>query len=149
VDIDQALLDFAQASREDISRLLMSAAHAVNAEAIAAIDPTGESGVRLAHVPLIAALDPGGTRIGDLADRMGVTRQAVAQLAKDLERAGQVTVAKDPSDARATLVCLNESGALLCAKASAHMREQELRWRALHGDEAVESFKRMLRMFTE
>lgn len=125
MNIDAALIAFAQASKDDLSRLLMAASRAVNEQVLAEVDPTGESGVRLAHVPVIAALDPDGTRMGDLAPRIGVTRQAVAALTKNLDHLGIVACEPDPDDGRATIVRLTEKGAAFCESAVEAMSRRE------------------------
>lgn len=128
VSIDEALRAFAEASAGDLSRLLMAASRSVNEAVLREIDPEGTSGVRLAHVPVIAVLDAGGTRIGDLAARIGVSRQAVAALTKDLDAAGIVTCTQDTDDRRATIVRLTRQGAAFCESAVTVMarREREL-----------------------
>jgi DNA-binding MarR family transcriptional regulator len=64
---------------------------------------------------LLSNLDMDGTRIGVLAMRAGVTRQAASQLARDIERCGYVTLTSDPKDARATVVRFTARGRRLLA----------------------------------
>lgn len=125
MSVDDALLEFQQATRDDVATLLMRASRAVNEATLAELDPAGESGVRLAHVPVIAALEAGGSRLVDLASRVGVTRQATAALVRDLERAGIVTTRPDHDDRRATRVFLTEAGAAFCRRAVAYVRARE------------------------
>ena len=142
--IDQDLSAFADGMRHDLGRLLVVASAAVNARIFEELDPLGESGVRLAHAPLLAALDADGTRMVDLAARTGVTRQAVAALARDLERAGVVTIEQDPEDARAVRVHLTESGAALCRAATVYMESRERAWRSTMGDDAIDNLRATL-----
>lgn len=145
MDVQQALAGFSEATRDDLARLLMAASRAVNESALAAIDPDGSSGVRIAHVPVIAVLDADGTRIGDLAQRIGVTRQAAAQLTKDLEAAGIVAIAPDPTDRRAARVTLTDRGVQFCERATAIMRDREAAWEAEFGGESLARLKTDLR----
>ena len=55
-------------------------------------------------------LDLDGTRIGELARRMDVSKQAVSQLVDDLEPADVVRRRPDPEDARARRVELTDAG---------------------------------------
>ena len=142
---EQVLAEMAAAARDDIARLLMAASRAVSAEALRELDPEGVSGVRVAHVPVIASLDADGTRIVDLATRIGHTRQAVAALVRDLETSGHVTTVPDPADGRATRVRLTAAGADLCDRATALMRSREEALRAAHGEAAVDSLREVLR----
>ena len=145
MSVEEALAEFAQASRDDLARLLMAASRAVNDGTLAALDPDGTSGVRLAHVPVIAVLDAHGTRIGDIAERIGVTRQAAAQLVGDLEEAGVVASAPDPVDRRATRVVLTEHGAQFCEGATQILRARERAWVEARGAESLARLKADLR----
>jgi DNA-binding MarR family transcriptional regulator len=145
VSIDAALVAFAEASRDDLSRLLMAASRAVNEKVLTEIDPEGASGVRLAHVPVIAALDPGGTRLGDLAPRIGVTRQAVAALTKDLDALGVVVCEPDPRDGRATIVRLTAKGAAFCDSAVAAMTRREAELASTLGTDGLRQLRSTLR----
>ena len=59
---------------------------------------------------LLSNLDTRGTRIGVLALRGGVTRQAAGQLLKEIERCGYVELRAAPDDARATTVHFTARG---------------------------------------
>jgi len=62
------------------------------------------------HLALLPHLDAEGTRITALAERLGVTKQAVSQTVAELEALGLLERAHDPSDGRARLVMLTEAG---------------------------------------
>ncbi|GAA1524595.1 DNA-binding MarR family transcriptional regulator [Agromyces terreus] len=141
------LVRFAEAAHRDLATLLMAASRAVNEQALAALDPEGSSGIRLAHVPLIAELEPGGTRLVTLAGRLGITRQAVAALVRDLTEAGVTTVTSDPSDGRAQLVRLTDLGAAFCGRAADYLEQREQRWRGEYGDEALDAVRAVLAGF--
>jgi DNA-binding MarR family transcriptional regulator len=66
--------------------------------------------LRRSHTALIPHIDLAGTRITDLAERVGVSKQAVSQLVDDLEALGIVTRSVDPDDARARRVVFTERG---------------------------------------
>lgn len=55
-------------------------------------------------------IDFGGTRPTHIAERLGITPQAVAQLVGDLEDMGLVERVPDPSDRRARLVRFTAKG---------------------------------------
>jgi DNA-binding MarR family transcriptional regulator len=59
---------------------------------------------------LLSNLDTNGTRIGVLATRAGVTRQAAAQLLREIEKCGYVELKASPDDARATVVRFTAKG---------------------------------------
>src|SRR5256885_2281987 len=63
-----------------------------------------------AFPPLLSNLDYEGTRVGILARRAGVTRQAAGQLLREIERCGYVERRESPDDARATVVYFTARG---------------------------------------
>jgi len=65
--------------------------------------------------PLLSNLDVEGTRIGVLARRAGVTRQAVGQLLREIERCGYVRRRVSAADARAVVVTFTPRGRKLMA----------------------------------
>ena len=64
---------------------------------------------------LLSNLDTKGTRIGVLAARGGVTRQAAGQLLREIERCGYVERRAANDDARATMVHFTARGRRLLA----------------------------------
>jgi DNA-binding MarR family transcriptional regulator len=68
-----------------------------------------------AFPPLLSNLDADGTRIGVLASRVGVTRQAAGQLLREIERCGYVKRWDSPTDARATVIAFTPRGKRLLA----------------------------------
>jgi DNA-binding MarR family transcriptional regulator len=64
---------------------------------------------------MLSNLDTEGSRIGVLAARAGVTRQAAGQLLREIERCGYVERRPSPTDARATLVHFTPRGRRLLA----------------------------------
>jgi DNA-binding MarR family transcriptional regulator len=70
-----------------------------------------ESGRSAARVRLLLALaaSPGG-RMGDLAQRLGVTARALTPVTDGLESEGLITRVVDPADRRAFRLELTESG---------------------------------------
>lgn len=67
-------------------------------------------GFRTAHTQLLPWVDSGGTRLTDLAERVGTSKQAVGELVDDLVAMGVLERAKDPTDARARLVRFTSKG---------------------------------------
>jgi len=65
---------------------------------------------RVAHGAVFQFVDDSGTRIGVLADRAGVTKQAMAELVRHLESIGYVERTADPTDKRAQLIRTTAKG---------------------------------------
>ena len=99
------------------------------------------AGLRPLHALLLVPLLGGGRHASDLAETLGVSRQAVAQVVTRLERDGYLTRITDPGDARAKLVCLTPRGraALRTMRATALTVEDE--WRQRLGAERLAGFR--------
>src|SRR4051812_27451098 len=69
-------------------QLLFKAARLLNEQAIARVRSRTKMPVRVAHTTLLPHVDLGGTRLTDLAARLGVTKQAVGQLVDELVAMG-------------------------------------------------------------
>jgi DNA-binding MarR family transcriptional regulator len=98
-------------------------------------------GLRPLHALLLLPLLGGGRHASDLAETLGVSRQAVAQVVTRLELDGYLTRIADPGDARAKLVCLTPRGraALRTMRATALAVEDE--WRQRLGAERLAGFR--------
>lgn len=92
--------------------MLFRAARLVNEEAMRRVN--AEAG-RTVFRPAIAALLPhlsfAGVRVGDLAGKVGVSKQAVSKVVAELADQGVVELVDDPADARARLVRFTAAGA--------------------------------------
>jgi len=86
-----------------------------NRRLVAGLQARGFEDFSPAFPALLSNLDTGGTRIGILARRAGVTRQAAGQLLREIERCGYVERRISPDDARATMICFTGRGKRLLA----------------------------------
>jgi DNA-binding MarR family transcriptional regulator len=89
---------------ENLAILLREPLRAMNEELIARLADRGHGEVRLPHGNVLQYLDDDGTRVSVLAERAGLTKQAMAQLVEHLEAHGYVERVPDPLDRRAKLV---------------------------------------------
>jgi DNA-binding MarR family transcriptional regulator len=100
-----------QAKRESTFQLLFRAARLIDEEALRRVGAErGRPKLRRAHTSLLPHIDLEGTRIVDLATRLGVTKQAVSQLVDELEAMGVVERTVDEADARARRVRFTAQG---------------------------------------
>ncbi len=86
-----------------------------NRRIIEALHERGFTDFSPAFPSLLSNLDLDGTRIGVLAARAGVSRQAAGQLLKQIEACGYVTSEASTDDARATVVKFTARGRKLFA----------------------------------
>jgi DNA-binding MarR family transcriptional regulator len=92
------------------------------------------------HVSLMAYLERGGTRIVDLAAKMGTTKQFAGRLVKELAEMGFVTLSPDPSDRRATLVQGTPPGWRFLVEACDVLAAIESQFKALLGEARYAAF---------
>ena len=114
-------------------------------ELIAATPPaTDGSRLRPVHNHVLRHLDLEGTRASVIAERAGLTRQAITQIVDELEAAGVVRRAPDPSDGRAKRVVYTEAGRAGFGESRARIAAIEADWRAQLGDERWAAFRAAL-----
>lgn len=77
---------------------------------IAGMQQAGHGWFGLAQANLLGCLPRSGTRQGVLAERTGLSKQAVQQLVDDLVAAGLLVRTPDPADKRARIVRYTEKG---------------------------------------
>ena len=94
-----------EAKRRSTLQLLFKAARLVNEQALQRLQAaSGLANIRPAHTNLFPHIDFEGTRITVLAERLGISKQAVATLVDELVEAGGLEKVPDPADGRAKLV---------------------------------------------
>lgn len=98
------------AKQDNLGQLLLEAARRYDTEARRRIGAKGRGELRAAHARLFPHIDWEGTRITDLAARVGTTKQAVGQTVSELEAEGLVRRKPDPADGRARLVAFTAKG---------------------------------------
>ena len=91
-------------------QLLFKAARLLNERAIERIRLRTDQPVRVTHTTVLPHIDLEGTRLTELARRLGVTKQAAGQLVDELEEMGFLERVADPKDARAKLVRYSKKG---------------------------------------
>jgi len=98
------------AKRVSVGHLLLKSARLLNERAIARVRAEANPDFRTPHTTLLPHIDFEGTRLTELAARVGTSKQAVGELVAELEEMGMVSRAVDPADARARLVRFTARG---------------------------------------
>jgi DNA-binding MarR family transcriptional regulator len=70
----------------------------------------GHTAIRQGHGCVFRFIHEGGSRLTELADSSGLSKQAVGEVVDDLEKLGYVERAQDPQDGRAKMIRLTEQG---------------------------------------
>lgn len=89
--------------------LLFRAARLVNERAMGDVQAGGGT-LRVAHTQLFPHITSDGVRLTEIADKLGVTKQAIGPLVDDLEREGVVERVDDPDDRRAKRIRWTRKG---------------------------------------
>jgi DNA-binding MarR family transcriptional regulator len=107
--------NFQNLRQEHVGRLFLLASRIFERAALEEWRQLGFDDLRLVHLALIRDLPVEGMRTTDIADSTGMTKQAVGQLAMELEELGYLLRLPDPTDGRAKLVCYAPRGQELVA----------------------------------
>src|SRR5277367_4196349 len=107
----------------NVARSLMMASRAHTAAVTARLALLGYDDFPFASASLLWLMDEGGTRSTILAQRAGVTKQAMSQLVRLMERQGYLEQVLDPTDTRAKVVRMTERGEAV-KRACVEVREE-------------------------
>src|SRR5512142_3327330 len=99
-----------------IGALLRVPAQAIQRRIIAELNAGGFDDLRVPHMAVLQFPGPNGVRPGVLAERAGMSKQAMNQLLKSLEALGYLTRSDAPDEGRARLVRLTRRGRAVYAK---------------------------------
>src|ERR1700722_8929373 len=110
----------------------------------AALEAAGLDGIRPAQAVALVPLVAGGLHASALADRLRVSRQAVAQAVGGLERHGYVTRVPDPVDARARIIELTPRGRQVLRVMRSNAVDVEKRWQEMLGEKRLHDLRETL-----
>ncbi|MFR9774793.1 MarR family winged helix-turn-helix transcriptional regulator [Micromonospora sp. MS34] len=133
----------------NLGLLCFIAYRAMESRVFDAVAAAGFDDVTVAQGRLFARIGPDGTRVTELAEQARITKQTAAFLVDQLERAGYVRRAPDPSDARARLVTITERGAAAVAVARRAEAEVEAEWTRHLGRQNTSQLRRALTRLRE
>ncbi len=81
--------------------------------------------IRATHNAVFATLPGDGGRISVMAGRPGMTKQSMAEIVRDLKRAGIVRIDPNPTHGRAKLVTYTEAGWTCVRAGEQHLHDVE------------------------
>lgn len=124
-----------------LSTLLIGAAGTVVDRIQAGMAARGYEDVRPAHGFAFVRLARAGATAGELAEHLGVSKQAASQLVAELVRKGYVERRAHPTDARARLIVLTERGRA-CTRAAEESAAEAVRpWAEVLGSERTRALR--------
>ena len=108
-----------------LTLLLQTAARWVEQGTLDHLHAAGHTGLTAAHLTLLGNLDCGTTHAAAVAQRMGVSRQAIYRTVHELQALGLLRLADDPQRGNQKLVVMTEAGIALVTDARAALAQVE------------------------
>ena len=106
--------------------------------------PARLRGLRASHIRLLSLTPRDGLRVTDLADRVGMTKQALGEFANDLEQRGLLESLSDPRDRRVRILRPTRRGLAAVEAADRIIRLVEEDWRERLGEREWARLRRSL-----
>lgn len=127
-----------------IGALLRVPSEAIHRRILHDLNAAGFKGLSIPHIAVFRFPGPDGVRPGVLAERAGMSKQAMNRLLGSLEDLGYLIRSDAPDEGRARIVHFTKRGHAAWAKALEVLREIERDWRAELGPEDFFHLKELL-----
>ena len=137
-------------SRDNLGWLLAKASQRWNEQLDAGFRAAGFPEVRPSYGSVLVPLfEEDGLRMGELARRSGLSKQAMTTLVRSVEEAGLVARVRDPEDGRAFRVSLTERGVALRPAAEQVLADLAARARTRLSEAELHTLRISLRKVVE
>ncbi len=131
--------------RDNLPRHLLSLSHYLQSQAMhQLIEQRGHSDLKISFEPYISLLGNHGRRPTELADILGISKQACNQTANLIEAAGYIERKADPLDGRAKRLLLTKRGRQLMRDGAAIAYDNEAIFRQLAGKKPIDELTLIL-----
>jgi DNA-binding MarR family transcriptional regulator len=127
-----------------IGALLRVPAQAIQRRIIKELNAAGFKELRVPHMAVLRFPGPDGVRPGMLAERAGMSKQAMNQLLRSLETLGYIVRSNLPDEGRARVVRFTKRGHAAYAKIHEILRDIEREWSAELGPRRFTELKELL-----
>ena len=127
-----------------IGALLRVPAQAIHRRIINELNVAGFKELSLPHMAVLQFPGPDGVRPSVLAERAGMSKQAINQLLRSLEGHGYVVRSDAPDEGRARTVHFTKRGRAAYSKVQDILREIEREWSAELGSKDFAQLKELL-----
>ncbi|MEP9373738.1 MarR family winged helix-turn-helix transcriptional regulator [Mesorhizobium sp. KR1-2] len=132
-----------------IGALLRVPAQAIHRRIIKELNAAGFDDLRLPHIAVLQFPGPDEVRPATLAERAGMSKQAMNQLLGSLEGFGYIVRTDVPGEAGARVVRFTERGHAAYAKIIDTLRDIEREWSSELGPERFAQLKALLLLVWE
>jgi DNA-binding MarR family transcriptional regulator len=127
-----------------IGALLRVPAEAIHRRIIRELNAAGFEKLSLPHIAVFRFPGPDGVRPGVLAERAGMSKQAMNRLLGSLEDLGYLVRSDVPDEGRARIVRFTKRGHAAWAKVLEVLRDVEREWRTELGPKDFSQLKELL-----
>lgn len=127
-----------------IGALLRVPAQVIHRRIIADLNVAGFDELRLPHIAVLQFPGPDGVRPTELAERAGMSKQAMNQLLRSLEDLGYIARSDSPDEGRTRIVRFTKRGHAAYAKIYEILQDIEREWRDELGSTAFGQLKELL-----
>ena len=127
-----------------IGALLRVPAQAIHRRIIRELNAAGFDELRLPHIAVLQFPGPDGARPGTLADRAGISKQAMNQLLRSLEDLGYIVRSGAPDQGRTRIVRFTKRGRAAYLRIHDILRDVEREWSVELGSRRFAQLKELL-----
>src|SRR3974377_1617523 len=127
-----------------IGALLRVPAQAIHRRIIKELNAAGFEELRVPHMAVLQFPGPDGVRPSALAERAGMSKQAMNQLLRSLEGIGYIVRSNAPAQGRARIVHFTKRGHAAYSKIHDILRDIEREWGAELGPKDFAQLKELL-----
>ncbi|HEX5369944.1 MAG TPA: MarR family winged helix-turn-helix transcriptional regulator [Dehalococcoidia bacterium] len=127
-----------------IGALLRVPSQVIHRRLIAELNAAGFTDLRLAHMAVLSYPAADGYRPIELAERAGISKQAMNQLLQSLEQLGYIERSVDEANGRARIVHFTARGHAAWDTELEVLAEIEREWRASLGGDTFDRLKDLL-----
>jgi DNA-binding MarR family transcriptional regulator len=127
-----------------IGALLRVPAQAIHRRIIRELNAAGFEELRVPHMAVLQFPGPDGVRPGTLAERAGMSRQAMNQLLRSLENLGYIVRSDAPDEGRARIIRFTRRGRAAFSKIHDILHDIESEWRVELGQRRFAQLKELL-----
>jgi DNA-binding MarR family transcriptional regulator len=127
-----------------IGALLRVPAQAIHRRLISELNAAGFEELRVPHMAVLQFPGPDGVRPGILAERAGMSKQAMNQLLRSLEALGYIVRSDAPDEGRARIIRFTKRGRAAYSKVYDILRDIEREWSTELGPKRFAQLKELL-----
>jgi len=142
-------LELAAIRSRNLRQLLLHSSRVVNNAIIRDLIRRGYTDLRSTHTALLSNLDQDGNTITEIAERAGMTKQAMGRIADELEKKGYILRQELQEDRRVRLVRFTDTGWELMLESFEVLSDLEQSYAKLIGKKHMKSVFDGLRKFVD